>query len=203
VSLETTVEMTTRMEKCLLKFPEVESVICKSGRPEIANDPMMINLTDVIVTLKPHDVWAVGSDEELVEKMAAALEYEVPGNAYSFSQPIQQRVDELVSGVRSDVGISLYGDDLDVLRAKAEEVVGRWRRCGGPRTCRPSRPAGCRTCGWSSSGARSPGTGSTPGTCWTRSPPSAAGRSARCTRGSGGSRWSSASARGGARTWKS
>lgn len=123
VSLETTVEMTTRMEKCLLKFPEVESVICKSGRPEIANDPMMINLTDVIVTLKPHDVWAVGSDEELVEKMAAALEYEVPGNAYSFSQPIQQRVDELVSGVRSDVGISLYGDDLDVLRAKAEEVV--------------------------------------------------------------------------------
>jgi cobalt-zinc-cadmium resistance protein CzcA len=123
VSLETSVQMTTRMEQCLLKFPEVESVICKTGRPEIANDPMMVNLTDVIVTLKPQDQWTVSSKEELVEKMAEALEYEVPGNVYSFSQPIQQRVDELVSGVRSDVGISLYGDDLETLRAKAEDVA--------------------------------------------------------------------------------
>lgn len=123
VSLETTVQMTTQIEKCLMKFPEVESVICKSGRPEIANDPMMVNLTDVIITLKPRETWRFESKEELVKAMEKALEKEVPANAYSFSQPIEMRVAELVAGVKSDVGISLYGDDLNVLRAKADEIA--------------------------------------------------------------------------------
>ena len=123
VSLETSVEMTTRIEQCLMQFPEVESVISKTGRPEIANDPMTVNLTDIIITLKPPAQWAVGSKEELVQAMEEALEREVPGNAYSFSQPIELRVAELVAGVRSDVGISLYGDDLQTLREKAEQVV--------------------------------------------------------------------------------
>jgi cobalt-zinc-cadmium resistance protein CzcA len=122
VSLETSVKMTTQIEKCLLKFPEVESVICKTGRPEIANDPMTVNLTDIMVTLKPSQGWRFGSKEELVKAMEEALEAEVPANAYSFSQPIELRVAELVAGVKSDVGISLYGDDLDKLREKAEEV---------------------------------------------------------------------------------
>jgi cobalt-zinc-cadmium resistance protein CzcA len=123
VSLETTVRMTTQLELCLLKFPEVESVICKSGRPEIANDPMMINLTDVIVTLKPRDTWRFESKDDLVQAMEKALEEEVPGNAFSFTQPIEMRVAELVAGVKSDVGISLYGDDLEVLREKGEEIA--------------------------------------------------------------------------------
>lgn len=123
VSLETTVQMTTQIEKCLLKFPEVESVICKSGRPEIANDPMMVNLTDVIITLKPRETWRFESKEEMVKAMEKALEEEVPANAYSFSQPIQMRVAELVAGVKSDVGISLYGDDLKVLRDKGDEIA--------------------------------------------------------------------------------
>ncbi|MFM7148263.1 MAG: efflux RND transporter permease subunit, partial [Gemmataceae bacterium] len=123
VSLETSVEMTTRIEKCLMDFPEVESVICKTGRPEIANDPMTVNLTDIIITLKPKSQWKVSSKEELIESMEKALEETVPGNAYSFSQPIELRVAELVAGVRSDVGISLYGDDLQVLRQKADQIV--------------------------------------------------------------------------------
>jgi cobalt-zinc-cadmium resistance protein CzcA len=123
VSLETSVQMTTRIEKCLMQFPEVESVVCKSGRPEIANDPMTINLTDVIVTLHPHDRWRFATKEELVGAMEKALEDEVPGQVYSFSQPIELRVAELVAGVKSDIGISIYGDDLDVLRHKGEEVA--------------------------------------------------------------------------------
>jgi cobalt-zinc-cadmium resistance protein CzcA len=123
VSLETSVEMTTKLEKCLMKFPEVESVICKTGRPEIANDPMTVNLTDVMITLKPRAAWRFGTKEELVAAMEKALDDEVPANAYSFSQPIELRVAELVAGVKSDVGISLYGDDLDALRAKADEIA--------------------------------------------------------------------------------
>jgi cobalt-zinc-cadmium resistance protein CzcA len=122
VSLETSVKMTTQIEKCLLKFPEVESVVCKTGRPEIANDPMTVNLTDVVVSLKP-GAWRFDKKEDLVSAMEKALEAEVPANAYSFSQPIELRVAELVAGVKSDVGISLYGDDLVVLRQKAEEIA--------------------------------------------------------------------------------
>lgn len=123
VSLETTVEETTRIEQCLMKFPEVVSVVSKSGRPEIANDPMTINLTDINISLTPRESWRFGTKEELVEAMKTALEEEVPTNLYSFSQPIELRVAELVAGVKSDVGISLYGDDLDLLRRKAEEIV--------------------------------------------------------------------------------
>ncbi|MCZ2343791.1 MAG: CusA/CzcA family heavy metal efflux RND transporter [Bacteroidales bacterium] len=123
VSLETTVEETTRIEKCLLQFPEVVSVVSKSGRPEIANDPMTINLTDINISLTPRETWRFGTKEELVEAMKAALEEEVPTNLYSFSQPIELRVAELVAGVKSDVGISLYGDDLELLRRKAEEIA--------------------------------------------------------------------------------
>lgn len=122
-SLETSVEMTTRIEKCLLEMPEVESVVSKSGRPEIANDPMTINLTDVIVTLKPRETWRYATKEELVKAMEEKLEGEVPGQVYAFSQPIELRVAELIAGVKSDVGISVYGDDLETLRATAEEVA--------------------------------------------------------------------------------
>jgi cobalt-zinc-cadmium resistance protein CzcA len=131
VSLETSVEMTTRIEKCLLKFPEAESVVCKTGRPEIANDPMTVNLTDIMVTLKPIDQWRFHSKEELVAAMEKALEDEVPANVYSFSQPIELRVAELVAGVKSDVGISLYGDDLNMLQEKAEEIVRVLNRVPG------------------------------------------------------------------------
>lgn len=124
VSLETSIGMTQAMERCLLKFPEVETVVSKTGRPEIANDPMGVYQTDVFVRLHPIDQWPEGSTKAaLVESMQAALEAEVPGNVYSFTQPIELRVQELVAGVRSDIGLSLYGDDLDVLKVKGDEIV--------------------------------------------------------------------------------
>ena len=131
VSLETTVEMTLRMEKALLTMPEVKSVVSKSGRPEIANDPMTINLSDLIITLKDPSTWRFNTKEKLVEEMERLLAEEVPGNIYSFSQPIELRVAELVAGVRSDVGISLYGDNLVRLRELAEEVVGALNKVPG------------------------------------------------------------------------
>lgn len=131
VSLETSVAMTTKIEQCLKRFPEVETVVSKTGRPEIANDPMMVSMTDVIVTLKPRETWRFASKEALVEAMDAALDREVPGNAYSFSQPIELRVAELVAGVKTDVGISIYGDDLDSLKSAADDVAAVVSRVPG------------------------------------------------------------------------
>lgn len=124
VSLETSVEMTKAMERCLLKFEEVESVVSKTGRPEIANDPMGVYQTDVIVRLHPPDHWKRSiTKPELIEEMQMALQEDVPGNSFSFTQPIELRVQELVAGVRSDIGLSLYGDDLDELKRKGDEIA--------------------------------------------------------------------------------
>lgn len=124
VSLETSIAMTQGMERCLLKFPEVTTVVSKTGRPEIANDPMGVYQTDVIVRLHPKEEWPTSKTKgQLIEEMQQALEREVPGNAFSFTQPIELRVQELVAGVRSDIGLSLYGDDLEVLKAKGDELA--------------------------------------------------------------------------------
>lgn len=124
VSLESSVEMTGKIEKTLLQLQPVESVISKTGRPEIATDPMTVNLTDIIINLKPPDDWiGYSTKDELIEAMGTALEKHTSANAYSFSQPIELRVQELIAGVRADVGISLYGDELETLGTKAEEVA--------------------------------------------------------------------------------
>jgi len=124
VSLETSVEMTKAIERTLLKFPEVDSVISKTGRPEIANDPMGVNQTDILVRMKSsHGGGHARPKAELIEAMQAALEESVPSNSFSFTQPIELRVQELVAGVRSDVGLSLYGDDLDVLKDLGDRIV--------------------------------------------------------------------------------
>jgi len=124
VSLESSVQMTGDIERTLRQFQPVDSVISKTGRPEIATDPMTVNLTDIIINLKPRDAWiGYASKEELVDAMQAALDAQTSGNAYSFSQPIELRVQELIAGVRADVGISLYGDDLQTLADKAEEIA--------------------------------------------------------------------------------
>lgn len=124
VSLESSVEMTADIERTLRKFQPVESVISKTGRPEIATDPMTVNLTDIIINLKPRGEWVgYASKDALIEAMQAALDAETASNAYSFSQPIELRVQELIAGVRADVGISLYGDDLDALASTAEEIA--------------------------------------------------------------------------------
>lgn len=124
VSLETSLEMTQAIERTLLEFPQVESVVSKTGRPEIANDPMGVHQTDIFVRLKPSGHWPEPINKaDLVTAMQEALEKKVPSNSYGFTQPIELRVQELVAGVRSDVGLSLYGDDLNVLKTEGDRIV--------------------------------------------------------------------------------
>jgi len=123
VSLTQATATTTAAERILMGFPEVTRVVSKTGRAEVAVDPMGIDIADVFVTLKPRDEWTTAKTREaLVEKMAERLEQQVPQAAFSFSQPIELRVAELIAGVRSDVAIKIFGDDLAVLKEKADEI---------------------------------------------------------------------------------
>jgi len=147
VSLETSTEMTKAVERCLLEFPQVITVVSKTGRPEIANDPMGVYQTDVIVRLKPPSQWPEAiSKIKLIEDMQSALEEKVPGNAFSFTQPIELRVQELVAGVRSDIGLSLYGDDLDTLKIKGDELVQALQRVDGSADVAAQQIAGLSYC---------------------------------------------------------
>lgn len=124
VSLEQSIRTTTEVEKVLMAFPEVKTVISKTGRAEVATDPMSVDFSDLYIGLKPKSEWTTTKDKTvLIEKMSEALEEKVPSAIISFSQPIELRVAELISGVRSDVAIKIYGDDLDVLKDKADEIV--------------------------------------------------------------------------------
>jgi cobalt-zinc-cadmium resistance protein CzcA len=131
VSLSHSLDTVGKAEKVLRTFPEVTKVVSKTGRAEVATDPMGVDLSDVYVALKPHEEWTTaGTREELVEKMSKALEEGVPDGIFSFSQPIELRVSELISGVRSDVAIKLFGDDLETLKRQGDriaKVVGQIR----------------------------------------------------------------------------
>jgi cobalt-zinc-cadmium resistance protein CzcA len=122
-SLTQAVEMQAQLEKRLKEFPEVERVFAKLGTAEIATDPMPPSVADTFVMLKPRKEWPdpKKSKIDLVAEMQAAAET-IPGNNYEFTQPIQMRFNELISGVRSDVAVKIYGDDLDVLLETAEQV---------------------------------------------------------------------------------
>ena len=124
VSLTESINIATNAERVLKTFPEVTKVVSKTGRAEVATDPMGVDLSDVYVELKPQDEWtSTSTREELVEKMSKELADNVPQANFSFSQPIELRVSELISGVRSDVAIKLFGDDLDTLKETADKIV--------------------------------------------------------------------------------
>ena len=131
-SLEGSIDMSTRIEKALMDFPEVKTVFCKTGRPEIANDVMGVHQTDVWVILKPvHDWPTHKTRNELIEQMSTELNANVPGVAFGFTQPIEMRVDELVAGVKADVAVLLYGDDMETLGAKGKEIEAVLRSIPG------------------------------------------------------------------------
>ena len=112
-----------QVEAALMKFPEVTTVISRTGHAEKSNDPMGVELGDTYVMLKPYTEWTTAkTKEELVAQMRSAVA-EIPGLAASFTQPIAMRVDELVSGVKSQIGIKIFGEDLDVLTAQGEAVA--------------------------------------------------------------------------------
>jgi cobalt-zinc-cadmium resistance protein CzcA len=126
VSLEESVRAVTRVEQVLRErfADEIETVVSKTGRPEVATDPMGVELTDVILMLTPTSEWtAANTKDELIEAIERALHDEVPGQAFAFSQPIEMRMNELISGVRSDVAISIYGEDLRTLKQTGDELM--------------------------------------------------------------------------------
>lgn len=122
-SLTETIQTTTKIEKIVKKeFPEVEKIVSRIGVAEVPTDPMPMDIADVFVILKPQSEWAISrSKEDLVKAMKKAVE-QVPGVNYEFTQPIEMRFNELLEGVREDVAIKLYGDDIEMLASKAEEI---------------------------------------------------------------------------------
>lgn len=123
-SLSQSLEMQTQVEAAIRAFPEVKEVFSKIGTPEVATDPMPPNVADTFVMLKPQDEWPNSSKTkaELVKEMEAALE-KLPGNNYEFTQPIQMRFNELISGVRSDVAVKVFGDDLPTMLQTANQIA--------------------------------------------------------------------------------
>ena len=122
--LEQSVRMQKLVEQRLAAFPEVELVFAKIGTPEVATDPMPPNVADNFVMLKPREQWP---DPDLPKSdLIAAMEdtlFSLPGNNYEFTQPIQMRFNELISGVRADLGIKVFGDDLDTLSRLARQIL--------------------------------------------------------------------------------
>jgi len=122
VSLTQSVKIATQLERLVLSFPEVESVVSKIGRAEVGGDPEDVNNDEIHIMLKPPTQWKTAKTKEaLVEAMNEKLST-MPGVALNFSQPIATRVDELISGVRAQIAIKLFGEDLDTLVAKADEI---------------------------------------------------------------------------------
>jgi heavy metal efflux system protein len=123
-SLTQSVEMQKQLERTLKeKFPEIERIFARTGTAEIASDPMPPNISDGYIMLKPESEWP--KPRRSRAELLAAVQEEVeklPGNNYEFSQPIQLRFNELISGVRSDVAVKIFGDDMDVLNKTAAEV---------------------------------------------------------------------------------
>ncbi|MFN8588675.1 MAG: CusA/CzcA family heavy metal efflux RND transporter [Candidatus Eisenbacteria bacterium] len=142
VSLTTSRQMELEVERVLRSFPEITTVVSKTGRADIASDPMGLEVSDVIANLRPRSEWKTAKTrEELVEAIRTRLE-SIPGMSYSFSQPIQLRVDELVSGVKAQVAIKIVGDDLTVLREQGEAVERVIRQVRGAADVNLERTAG-------------------------------------------------------------
>jgi heavy metal efflux system protein len=123
-SLTQAIEMQTELERVVKTFPEVDKIFAKIGTAEIATDPMPPSVADNFVMLKPKSEWPdpKRSKDDLVAAMRAAVA-QVPGNNYEFTQPIQMRFNELISGVRSDVAVKVFGDDMAVMEPTAEAIA--------------------------------------------------------------------------------
>lgn len=126
MSLDKTVEMTTRMEKIVKRFPEVKQVVTRIGAAEVPTDPMSMEESDVIITLGPKSEWtSAASKDGLADVFKKALESEIPGIEIEFTQPIEMRFNELITGVRADLAIKIFGEDLAILQDKANEIQSK------------------------------------------------------------------------------
>jgi len=131
--IEESLRIQEGLEKQLLKeFPEIKAIFSRTGTAEVATDVMPPNISDSVVLLKPHDQWA-NQDETIDDLRARMLEFveKIPGNNSEFSQPIELRFNELISGIRSDVGIKIFGDDMQMLNQEAEKIAEKLKKIEG------------------------------------------------------------------------
>ncbi|MBK8690806.1 MAG: efflux RND transporter permease subunit [Deltaproteobacteria bacterium] len=141
--LAESVRQSTIIERVLRRFPEVTTVVSKTGRPEIANDPMGVEQSDVLVMLRPEaQILPAAEREALITRMHDALTRAVPGVGFGFTQPIQMRMNELLSGVRADVAVKVYGDDLPTLARLGAQVARALRGVRGATDLRTDRVEG-------------------------------------------------------------
>lgn len=133
ISLEQTIQYNTQIEKNLLEaFPdEIEHIWTRSGTAELSTDPMGLELSDIFISLTPREQWTkAGTQTELVAAIDRELA-DLPGQNLIFTQPIEMRVNEMIAGIRTDIGIKLFGDDLPTLVKKGEDIAGIVRRIPG------------------------------------------------------------------------
>jgi len=131
ISLEQSVALDGQVQKNLLKqVPEIDTIVSRVGSDELGLDPMGLNETDTFLVLKPKEEWRMQSKDELLEKIRGVMA-ETPGIAFGFTQPIEMRVSEMLTGTRGDVAVKLFGSDLAVLGEKAEQIGDILRHIDG------------------------------------------------------------------------
>ncbi len=136
ISLEQSLVWDKKAQAIIQRFPQVDSVFSRLGTPELATDPMGVNLSDIFVTFKSRDLWPKEKDSpktwnEVTQHIAEEIEEELPGARLVISQPIQMRFNELLEGSRADVSVKLFGDDMDQLVELGEKVVATLKKVQG------------------------------------------------------------------------
>jgi len=142
ITLAESVATDLRIQAAILEqVPEVSRIVARVGSDEIGMDPMGLNESDMFLVLKPRDGWRMGSKEDLMDEIRLVLD-QFPGVAYGFTQPIEMRTSEMLTGVRGDVAVKIFGADLDELASKAEEIASVLRSIDGSEDVFVSRNAG-------------------------------------------------------------
>ena len=142
-SLTQAIQMQTTLERRIKEFPEVERVFSKMGTAEVANDPMPPSVADTFIMMKSRKYWPNPrkTRTKLANEIAAAVA-KIPGNNYEFTQPIEMRFNELISGVRSDVAVKIFGDETDVMLAQAEKVEALLKTIPGSQSAKVEQVTG-------------------------------------------------------------
>ena len=144
--LEQSTEMQKKLELVINELDEVERVFSKIGTPEVATDPMPPSVADTILIIKPRSQWAdpTKSKAQFIDELREHVE-QVPGNNYEFTQPIEMRFNELIAGVRADVALRIYGDDLDTLKAAGDRAQALFHKIEGAKDVRVEQMSGLPT----------------------------------------------------------
>jgi cobalt-zinc-cadmium resistance protein CzcA len=143
VSLSESVSTALEIERVLRRFPEVTQVVTRTGSPEVATDPMGVELSDVFVILKPQREWVTArTRDDLIAQLKLAISEQIPGVGLGFTQPIEMRFNELIAGVRSDLAVKIFGPDLDVLKQHADALARTLEQVRGAADVKVEQVAG-------------------------------------------------------------